>query len=439
MFPGANGLPDSDHGAHFVVRRRDPWTFRSGPGATSSTPTSGAARSGGSRYTPKTPSAVATAHPAPVPRRYRRLRRHRARATPAGEPITYAWDLDGDGAYDDSTSATPTYTYAEPGNYTAGLQVTDTEGASGTTSVTVSAGNTAPVAVIDAPGSTLTWKVDDQIAFSGHATDAQEGALPASALSWSLILHHCPSGCHTHVIQTMDGIAGGSFLAPDHGYPAYLELRLTATDSEGAQSTTNVRLDPQTVTVELRSNPPGLVLARLARRRSPRRSPRPRSAAPHSRWSASSPQVLANNYYRFVGWSDGGAESHLVVVPDDTSFTANYEQVQGDPPPTAAAGKRRIGAVQCRLRARRQAGDRSPGPTAQLPLGAGERPGRGTARPGRGPSHRRRREGPGDPDVPPHRDRHRRTDRFRRGHGHCRATQIARARVLPHAGGRRGT
>ena len=127
--------------------------------------------------------------------------------------------------------------------------------------MTVSAGNTAPVAVIDAPGSTLTWKVDDQIAFSGHATDAQEGALPASALSWSLILHHCPSGCHTHVIQTMDGIAGGSFLAPDHGYPAYLELRLTATDSEGAQSTTNVRLDPQTVTVELRSDPPGLVLA----------------------------------------------------------------------------------------------------------------------------------------------------------------------------------
>ena len=54
----------------------------------------------------------------------------------------------------------------------------------------------------------------------------QEGSLPASALTWSVIMHHCPSNCHTHDIQQFVGVASGSFPAPDHEYPSHLELRL---------------------------------------------------------------------------------------------------------------------------------------------------------------------------------------------------------------------
>jgi len=106
---------------------------------------------------------------------------------PDGDAISYAWDLDGDGAYDDSTAANPSFTYSTAGTYTARLQVTDARGAtslSGPVTITVGAGNTAPTAVIDAPASSLTWAVGDSISFSGHATDAQEGTLSASALSW---------------------------------------------------------------------------------------------------------------------------------------------------------------------------------------------------------------------------------------------------------------
>ena len=46
--------------------------------------------------------------------------------------------------------------------------------------VTISAGNTAPTAVIDAPSVTLKWRVGQSIAFSGHAADEQQGTLPAS-------------------------------------------------------------------------------------------------------------------------------------------------------------------------------------------------------------------------------------------------------------------
>ena len=43
---------------------------------------------------------------------------------------------------------------------------------------------------------------------------------------------HCPTvdTCHVHPGETFDGVASGSFVAPDHEYPSYLRLSLTATD-----------------------------------------------------------------------------------------------------------------------------------------------------------------------------------------------------------------
>ena len=80
----------------------------------------------------------------------------------------------------------------------------------------------------------------------GTATDAQDGTLPPSALSWKLALQHCPSNCHEHTVETWTG-DHDSFGAPDHEYPSYLELDLTATDSGGLTDTRTIRLDPKTV------------------------------------------------------------------------------------------------------------------------------------------------------------------------------------------------
>src|SRR5207302_549927 len=84
------------------------------------------------------------------------------------------------------------------------------------------------------------WKVGDPINFSGSATDPEDGTEPASRLSWTIILHHCftPDNCHTHIVQTFNGVASGTFNAPDHEYPCWLEIQLTATDSTGATATT---------------------------------------------------------------------------------------------------------------------------------------------------------------------------------------------------------
>jgi glucose/arabinose dehydrogenase len=243
---------------------------------------------------------------------------------PEGTALTYAWDLNGDGLYDDSTAATTSWTYPNQGNVTVGLRVTDVGGATGTASQIITVGTSPPVPVISTPTSALHWKVGDLISFSGSASDAQDGSLPASALSWSLVLQHCPSNCHTHVVQTWTGVASGSFNAPDHEYPSYLELTLTATDSQGSSASTTVRLDPQTVVLTFQTAPAGLSLAVNA---TSSVAPFPRTVIVGSANSvtATSPQSLNGLSYTFTSWSDGLAQSHTVVAPaTNTTYTATY-------------------------------------------------------------------------------------------------------------------
>jgi uncharacterized repeat protein (TIGR01451 family) len=245
-------------------------------------------------------------------------------ADPDGDALAYAWDLDGDGAFDDGTGMSVSFVYNNPGNYTARLRVTDPEGASDTASTTISADNTPPTATILSPSTSLTWKVGDVISFSGGATDAQQGTLPASALTWTLVLQHCPSNCHEHTIQQWVGVASGSFTAPDHDYPSYLEVRLLATDSGGLTDTKSVSLYPQTVVLTFESSPTGLQLAVDATQ----------AAAPFSRTvivgslnsvAAPSPQTLGATSYTFSSWSDGGAQSHDITAPAAlTTYRATY-------------------------------------------------------------------------------------------------------------------
>jgi len=243
----------------------------------------------------------------------------------AGDTITYAWDLDGDGAYDDSTSATPSYTYTTTGTYTASLQVTDSRGATGRASVTINAGNQAPTATITSPAAGTTWKVGDTINFSGTATDPEDGPLPPSRLSWSLVMQHCPSNCHTHPVQDYPGVASGSFVTFDHEYPSYLELRLTATDSQGRTNTKTLRLDPRTVNVTLSSKPTGRTLTFNASS----------AVAPFTRTvimgsinsiSAPSPQQAGNRTWTWRSWSDGGAQTHNIVASATGTRTATFRR-----------------------------------------------------------------------------------------------------------------
>jgi glucose/arabinose dehydrogenase len=277
------------------------------------------------------PTAVITASPANGPLPLTVSFGGTGSSDPEGKPLTYSWDLNGDGTFGDATGPTASYTYTTAGVYHPVLRVTDDQGASDTASVTITAGNTAPTAVIDTPPSSLTWKVGDTINFSGHATDVQDGTLPASALRWSLILHHCftPTDCHTHLIQTISGVSSGSFTAPDHEYPCWLEVQLTATDPGGLTSTTSVRLDPKTVVLTFKTNPGGLAITDLVVNEAPRTTPFSVTvvAGSANSVSAPSPQQFNRSTYNFVSWSDGGPQSHTITAPAvNTTYTATYRK-----------------------------------------------------------------------------------------------------------------
>jgi glucose/arabinose dehydrogenase/PKD repeat protein len=249
---------------------------------------------------------------------------------PEGRPLTYSWDLNGDGTFGDATGATATFTYTSAGVYHPSLRVTDDQSASDTDSTTITVGNTAPTAVIESPSANITWKVGDTINFTGHATDPQDGTLPASALKWDLVMHHCftPSDCHTHLIQSFNGTSG-SFAAPDHEYPCWLELRLTATDSGGLTSTSSLRLDPRTVVLTFRTNPGGLSLSNLSVNEAPQSTPFSVTVVVGSANSVSAPlQQPFNKFtYNFVSWSDGGPQSHTITAPAiSTTYTAMYRK-----------------------------------------------------------------------------------------------------------------
>jgi PKD repeat protein len=246
---------------------------------------------------------------------------------PDGTITAYAWDLDGDGQYDDSTAQKPSFTYTTGGTYTVRLRVTDNQSAQDVSDpITITAGSSPPTAFIDTPLPSFTWRAGDVIAFSGHGTDPEDGTIPASRMQWDVTLQHCtsPGNCHTHFVQSFPGVASGSFSAPDHEYPSFLELKLTVTDSSGIASSKTIALNPRTVTLSLQSSPPGLSL--VVNNNPAQTTPFQVTAVEGSlnSLSASSPQTLGGTVYAFSSWSDGGAQTHTVTANSSATYTATY-------------------------------------------------------------------------------------------------------------------
>ena len=118
-------------------------------------------------------------------------------------------------------------------------------------------------------------------------------------------------------------MASGSFTAPDHEYPSYLELELTATDSSGATGTTTVRLDPLTVVLTFGSTPSGLQLA-VNGVSSTTQFTRTLISGSSNSLSATTPQTSNGCDWAFGSWSDGGAQTHQIVANASTTYTATY-------------------------------------------------------------------------------------------------------------------
>jgi M6 family metalloprotease-like protein len=89
---------------------------------------------------------------------------------PDGDPLTYEWDLDNDGAFDDSTSQTPTFTnVGDNGVFTVRVKVSDNFGDSSTASTTVTVNNVKPT--VTSLSNNGPKAENTEVSISGVASD----------------------------------------------------------------------------------------------------------------------------------------------------------------------------------------------------------------------------------------------------------------------------
>jgi glucose/arabinose dehydrogenase/PKD repeat protein len=247
---------------------------------------------------------------------------------PEGQPLTYLWNF-GDGTT--STAANPSHTYDIAGPYQARLTVSDGVNSTLSTPLSISAGN-RPVATILAPTDATTFRAGDVIAFSGMATDADDGTLPASAYTWNIDFLH--EG-HVHPGTPISGVMSGTFTIPTsgHDFSGFTRYRvaLTVTDSSGLQSSSSVIVFPEKVNLTFDAAPAGLTLYLdgIAH------------TAPFvydtlvgfNHTIEARNQTVGTNTYNFASWSDGGTQQHTIVVPAAAqTYTANYNVVSTPAP-----------------------------------------------------------------------------------------------------------
>ena len=188
-------------------------------------------------------------------------------STDAGsDSLTYAWDLDNDGVYDDATGVSPTITWgtldalglsSDGSDHTIGLQVTDTEFAIDVTTTTLTINNVLPVTAaggiyvidegdvlsLDASGTTdiggdlltYAWDLDDD----GLYDDAS-GASPI--IGWSTLnaLGLSSDGiAHQIGLQVTDDIGSSTTFTEliINNLPPVVDAGLDQTTSEAVQIT----------------------------------------------------------------------------------------------------------------------------------------------------------------------------------------------------------
>jgi glucose/arabinose dehydrogenase len=256
----------------------------------------------------------------------------RSRDPDQGDTLSFAWDLDGDGDYDDAATRSTTVTFDHDGVFHVGLKVTDSHGASATATVSIEVGDQYPRAEFTSPAADFTWSSGDQIAFAGTGSDPQDGPLPDSAISWSATVHHCvngsPTDCHLHPLASWDGVSGASFEAPDHEYPSYIEVTMTVTDHDGNTATVSRNFQPNVVSLQVLSQPPGATVV-IGEQLGP--TPLHLTLIKHSKTTviANETQVIGGQTYRFVSWSDGGAAIHEIDPSRSGTLVATYELATG--------------------------------------------------------------------------------------------------------------
>jgi glucose/arabinose dehydrogenase/PKD repeat protein len=151
-----------------------------------------------------------------------------------GPDLTWAWDFDGDGTTDSTQAGPVSHTYDTVGQYSAKLSVTDPTGLTGSASVVINVGNTAPVVVLNTPADGSVFSFGDQVPFSVTVTDPEDAPVDCSKVVVEYILGH---DSHGHPLSRATGCEGTIATPADGGHGAdanvFGVINATYTDGGG--------------------------------------------------------------------------------------------------------------------------------------------------------------------------------------------------------------
>ncbi len=249
---------------------------------------------------------------------------------PNGDALTYFWDF-GDGTSATSSASTINKSYTVAGTFNASVRARDSNFAfSAPLTTIVRAGNAPPMATITAPTTGYLFNVGDVITLAATANDFEDGALPASALSWSVLLHH---DAHTHPLLAPTTGNNITFTAPAPedlaaAITSYLEIILTVTDSGGASTVISQSVMPRKISLTFAALPQPASSGARIRVNGGTPLVAGTTVTAWAGWSlpvAVSDQNRGTGGLRFSSWSDAGARSHNYIVPSSSAtLTATF-------------------------------------------------------------------------------------------------------------------
>ena len=235
------------------------------------------------------------------------------------DPLTYHWFF-GDGT--DAFGASVSHTYTVNGARNAFVVVTDADGSATSDTIPIQIG-APPVAQIDYPADGATFRAGQDVPFGGSFTDPD--STTGATYSWDIDFFH---NAHVHpgiLATTATGIIPISSSGHDYHDDTGYELVLTVTDVDGLTDTTSIRVYPEKVNMDLATVPAGLGINVDGL---PISTPSVYDTVIDFNHTVSVPQSICSNgtQFDFQSWSDGGARTHLYIVPEgDSALTVTYQ------------------------------------------------------------------------------------------------------------------
>jgi len=153
---------------------------------------------------------------------------------PEGEPLRFVWDT-GDASPLVEGREVP-HRYSANGPYVARVTVLDLRGGQAKAAVRIEVGM-PPTARILLPAEGATFRPGVIVELLGEGTDPETGPLPASALVWTVEMHHHAEGSRQHHVHPFAGPVFGAQAAFEvpaalHDDDIFFRVRLTATDAD---------------------------------------------------------------------------------------------------------------------------------------------------------------------------------------------------------------